>query len=432
MFGLTSASRYPWWDRVEGASLLTEWIRLLSGAVLFGAAIVVTMVASRYAHLPGVIFSIAALATAVAGFGTVVASYGTTESVALAIFFLFAGIVGGYWIAAAALPLLAHTERDESLPVPRNELPANERVAVIVLATAEPEHYDPRAIALDHRHLVESGALSVPATAAPFIFLSEKARYRAIGGRLPARTIAEAIAKRLHEVLQRDGRITSVRIAWCASRPSLADRLRSAWSEGVGRVVVVPLGSDVSFPVSLARRSVEALRTDAHGMSVSFAPSLWHSNRLARRLCERIISVTRGVTKEAIGVVLVAEGQPPSWTAMHPGWSEQENYFAQRVRLHLADIGIIERHVRVGWLEWQMPDVTETVRHLAALGCTRIIVAPGLIPLPSLATEIDLEHAIRMARLSEAVSVVTLAPWGEDDTVVEVLAEGVRSTLGDA
>lgn len=416
----------------EEPDVLTEWIRLLVGAVVFGATIVITMVAHRRMHLPGIVVGVVALALAVAGFGAVVATYDTTESVALAIFFLLTAIIGGYWVAAAALPLLARTETITPLPARPETRGSDKCTAVVLLATAEPDRYDPRAVASSQRLFVESEALTVSATAAPFIFLSEKTRYHAIGGVLPAHATARVVAQKLQDALGNDPLISSVVAAWCTSRPSLADAVRQAYEAGIDRVIVAPLGSDESFPVGLAKRTLEELRARAAGMTVSFAPPLWHSTRLARRLCERIITLTPGVAMDTVGVVLVGEGQPPSWTAAHPGWSEQENYFAQRVRLHLAEHEINERHVRIGWLEWQMPDVTEVVRHLAALGCTRIIVAPGLITLPSLAIAIDMKHAIRMARLSEAVSVVTLTPWGNDDTIVDVLADGVRSMLHES
>jgi protoheme ferro-lyase len=416
----------------EELGVLTEWMRLLAGAVAFGATIVATMVADRQLHLPGMLVAVAALMVAVGGVGAISSSYATTEAVALALFFLFTGVVGGYWIAAAALPLLAYTETPPPLE-PRAVEPAFPgSIAVLLLATAEPDRYDPRAVATTQRMLVESQALSIPATAAPFIFLSEKARYRMIGGMLPAHASADALAQKLQDTLTKDSRIGSVGAASCTSRPTLAEAVRQAYASGAQRVIVAPLGSDESFPVGLAKRALEELRPQSVGLDVNFTVSLWHSTRLAARLCERIVTVTRGVDLAAVGVVLVGEGQPPSWTAMHPGWSEQENYFAQRVRLHLADQGVRENHVRIGWLEWQLPDVTEAVRHLAALGCTRIVVAPGLIPLPSLATAIDLDHAVRLARLNETVSVVTLTPWGDDDAVVDVLADNIRTLLSES
>ncbi|MDO9557474.1 MAG: ferrochelatase [Coriobacteriia bacterium] len=409
--------------------MLTEWIRLLMGALVFGTTIVITMVVRSRMHIVGAVIAALGLVVSVAAFGALIQRYGTTESMALALFFLFTGVIGGYWITAAALPLLARPETLTPLPARSPDYICNERTAVILLSTAGPERYDARATACNQRLLVDSGALDVPATAAPFIFLSEKARYRAIGGVLSADAAANAIAEKLDDALSGNECVYQASTAWRPSRPSLAHTVWDAYRAGIDRIVVVPLGSDESYPISRAKQALEELRPSAAGVSIRFAPPLWQSTHLARRLAERIIFVTRNVSADVVGVVLVGEGQPPSWVASHPGWSEQENYFAQRVRLHLTERGLDEHHIRIGWLEWQLPDVTEVVRHLAALGCMRVIVAPGMVPLPTLATAIDMEHAIRMARLDEAVSVVTLAPWADDDTVVDVLAEGVRSVL---
>lgn len=409
--------------------MLTDWILLLVGAFIFGSAIVAAMVARRYAQPIAILTGIIGLVTAVIAFGDLTTAHPTAETGTLAVFFLLTGLTGGYWVCSAALPLLARTRTVSRLPVRSEDRVPDDRVAVIVLACTEPERYDPRAVASHQRLLVDSEALHVPATAAPFIFLSEKARYRAIGGLLPADATITEVTERLNRLLEKNPRVDGVSTAWCTSTPTLTDAITSAYARGINRVIVAPLGSNESFPVSRAKDSLNELRTTEAGMTVTFTRSMWHSTTLARRMTDRIMTVAKGVPVEAVGVVLVSEGQPPSWSAAHPDWAEQENYFVQRVRLHLMDMGLDEHRVRVAWLDWQLPDVTEAVRHLAALGCARIIVAPATIALPTLATAIDLGHGVRMARLTEAISVVTLAPWADDDSIITELAEMIESAL---
>lgn len=407
-----------------------DWIQLLAGSVVFGAALVVGMVVRKHTHLAALAVAVIGLVSAVVAFGSLSVGLGTPQVIALAVFFLLAGIVGGYWVSAAALPLLARREIVTTLSEIRVTHEPVPGTAVVLLACADPARYDARTLASRQRLLVESEALTVPATAAPFIFLSEKTRYRAVGGILPSEALAHTVAERLGAALASADDIGPVSVAWCCRPPMLTDVVTRLYGEGLRSIVVAPLGSTSSLPGNRARRMLEDLRAEDAGLRIAFTTSIWESNELADRLAERILKATRNMDPGEAGVALIGEGEPPSWSLTHPRWSEEENYFAQRVRMHLTMSGLDERHIRVGWLDWQLPDVTETVRHLAALGCSRIVIAPGMIPLPSLATQIDLRHAVRMARLSDAVSTVILDTWDDDETLIEVLARSVRATLG--
>jgi protoheme ferro-lyase len=106
-----------------------------------------------------------------------------------------------------------------------------------------------------------------------------------------------------------------------------------------------------------------------------------------------------------------------------------ENYFNQRVRSLLGETGLDERRVRVAWLNWQTPDVTEAVRHVAVVGCTRIIVAPSTLALPSLETVLDLGHAVDLARVPDGVHVITLPAWAEDDEFGDAVGRSAATAL---
>ncbi|TLM97710.1 MAG: ferrochelatase, partial [Actinobacteria bacterium] len=106
--------------------------------------------------------------------------------------------------------------------------------------------------------------------------------------------------------------------------------------------------------------------------------------------------------------------------------------FLSRVRALLVERGIPDRNVRVAWAEWRDPDVTSSVRHLAALGCRRVIVVPAVSPLDTLGTRLDLEISVRQARVSEGVTVVTLPAWKDDPAVIEELRAQVQRAIAEA
>ncbi len=406
-----------------------SWFMLLGGSIVFGAGIVATMVVPRRWQLVSAIVMASGIVGAVVALGDLTSAYNAPAPTGLAIAFLIAGIAGGYWVAAEGLSLLARPRPAQTLEAA--DPPHAGHTEVLLLACAEPERYSPRAVAARHRDLIESGALDIPTSAVPFMYMSEMARYRAIGGRLGSRSAARAIASAVEHRLATDPRVERVSLAWCDPL-TVQTAAVAAHHRGASRLVLVTLGADVSRDVERVRDAIEALHPSRAGMRIVSAPSIWHSDTLTARLVERTKAAALDAPLSEVGVVLVGAGEPPAWAATHPAWSERENYFAQRVRMLLAEEGLDERRVRTAWLEWQLPDVTEAVRHLAAMGCARIVVAPGMIALPTLGTSIDLEHAVRLARVGAQGTVITLTPWGEDEALVDTAVSAVQQALNDS
>ena len=95
----------------------------------------------------------------------------------------------------------------------------------------------------------------------------------------------------------------------------------------------------------------------------------------------------------------------------------------------LNDAGIPSANVRTAWAEWAQPDVTSAVRHLAALGCDRVLVSPAVFPFDCIATQLEIPLMVRQARV-ESVPVVMLPTWRDDEEVVGAIAQGAQASLG--
>ncbi len=396
------------------------WLGLLVGGLSAGACLVGLLVLPRRIESIAVLGALLSALLAVRSFSAI-ARASDTHGIGLAVFFLAAGMTGGYWVAAAAL---LRSEGPAPRTPPVDPRPVRVLPAVIVLSCAEAPRYRIASTARVVDRLVSSGAVRLPTSALPFVFLSEKTRYRALGGYNPARATVTAIADGIAREI--DGLAETVEVAWCDSTPNLRAVVADLGGRGYRSVVLLMLGPDGSFPMWQAERNA---LPDMSPIRLTRAPSIWHSDELARRLADRIIATTSGVAPSNVGVVLAGEGQPTVWTSVAEDWSERENYFNQRVRLMLAERGIDECHVLMSWIEWQTPDITESVRHLAALGCRRIVIAPSTLPYLTLASALDLKHLISAARLPDDVLVVTLTPWGDDASIVHAAAKAVRDAL---
>lgn len=405
---------------------VADWILLLVGAAVTGASIAYIMaVPRRWLPVPGV-FGLLGATTAIRSVGMVLSWHQPGSSVMTATL-MGAGISAGYWLASASLPLWARQGTDFRRDQQAGAAAAS--TVAIVLSFAAPERYRITRAAAHIRQLIESEALTLPTSALPFVFLSERARYRAIGGYLPARASVTATAEQLERLLPVSA-FGNVLAAFSDGSPTLRQSVAAAREAGAQRIVVVTLGPDGSLPAREALCELESVgEPESAQASVTFAPSIWFSEELAGRLVTRILDTTRGVLPDEVGVALIGEGQPSAWEEFDHGWRERENYFNQRVRLLLTEHGIQPENIRTAWLEWQSPDVTEAVRHLAALGCVRIVVAPSTIPCVTLGTALDLEHMVASARVNENVHTVTLTPWGDDPAFAAAAAAAILRTM---
>ncbi|MRS11626.1 MAG: hypothetical protein EG823_00960 [Actinobacteria bacterium] len=407
---------------------MAHWLALLAGCVLLGAGIVAALVAPRRLSLlvaAGVLLAIVAATMSV---GVLSARYGSARALAGAIAVLVAGAAAGYAIAAAALPHLAPASRPPD-PGPAPTEPGG-LTSVVLLSHTEPESYSARIVAARYRLLAESAGIEVPATALPLVFLAEKGRYRELGGKAPgpaaARDLQELVDARLPSSVHRTEQ------AWTYAPDSLASTVVALRSEGARRAIVVSLGPPQSGHLEVAQGLLETAVRGLGDMTVTFATTLFNDRDLPAHLASRIMSSAADLRCEDIGVVLVNQGMPPVWEKRSPAASEAENYFNQRVRMLLAERGVTDRHVRVAWLNWQTPDVTEAVRHVAALGCTRVIVACSTIVLPTLETALDLRQRIHAARVPDTVEVVTVMPHGDDPALADAICRSVEEALEHA
>ena len=163
-------------------------------------------------------------------------------------------------------------------------------------------------------------------------------------------------------------------------------------------------------------------------MRVVYADALWSSERIAALVASRVMAIAGDPS--STGVVLVGLGQPEERARSCGSFDEHETAFLNRVRMLLLERGLSETFVRLAWADWRAPDVTSAVRHLAALGCERLVVMPACFPLDTVETLLDLPLSVRQARVEDAISVVTMTAWSDDAGLVEELRSRALLALG--
>ncbi len=397
------------------------WIALVIGALLTGAFMVAVLVSPRRAETVFILSGL--LAAGVVGylFTTIAAQYQRLDAIGYAAAVLALGLVGGWALTAS---LLEKTVPEHVLPAITIPPAEQARTAVVVTACVETSEYSVPSTAAILRDLDEEDLIRASLSSIPLLHFSQKSRYRAIGGTSPACQEVGRIADGLSAILSRD-RFAPARVACCTRGNRLVDVVAGAVNEGFRAIVVVELSVGESLEAAEAKREVDALRLAQHGVTVSYTGQLCGSDALVEMLTDRVCRALE--THESTGVALIGHGQTERHARLNPGFDEAENSFLNRLKVRLLEEGLPEQHVRIAWAEWDSPDVTSAVRHLAALGCRRVLIVPAVFCVDTMVTLLDLELAVRQARVDEEVSTVTLPAWGSDEALVAELARQVEA-----
>ena len=401
------------------SNTIIMWVALVAGAVCTGASFVGILVSPR-SREP--LFAAGGLASFVAcawGFGAITSAYDRLDAIVYAFIFGLAGIAGGYALASTLLSSRVVDDVPDGLPT----------TAVLILGEVEPVEYSPRSTAAALDRLADEGLLTASIGVLPFLFMAQKTRYRAAGGVSPAQGQLDALARRLASAV-RTLPVGEVVAAWCEGEQSLSARVAEAASRGFRTVIVAEALIADSLEVDHAKRAVDALRLPSGGVKVSYSGPLWRSEGVAHLVTDRALAETEDPA--TTGVVLVGQGQPEERSRSNRSFDEQETAFLNRVRMLLIERGIAEQNARIAWADWRTPDVTGSVRHLAALGCRRVVVVPACYPLDSIATLLDLQLSVRQARVDDTVSVVTLHAWDDDPALLEALRSEIAECLAVA
>lgn len=399
------------------------WTALMACALVAGAAIAGALAAPKTLEPLVAMLFLGCSAGAAYSAVTIARTNNAEEAPLYAAAFAAAAAAGGYALASSLLLETARFGRRPSRTAPPNTPPGTH--AVVIVSCAEPSRYSVSDTAALLSDLDAEGRLDASLAALPLLFFAQKARYAAIGGRSPATVQLKALAAAVEESLPQ---ASLVLWAGCNGPGRAAARVWEAVEAGHTSIVVVDLSVAPSTRAAAALSEIESIAAPP-GVRIGRASPLGVDCDLPQALATRIrASVT---TPSMTGVVLVGHGQTEDEARRDSAFAHTETMFLNRIRMALLEDGVPEDKIRLAWAEWSQPDVTSTVRHFAALGCERIVVAPAVHPVDTLATRLDLEIAVRQARVDESVSAVVLPTWRDEPELIRAITRAVEKALSE-
>jgi protoheme ferro-lyase len=361
--------------------------------------------------------AVALLAVAVTA---VWAQSGRPDTPVASVLIALGALAGGYALASELLPAAT---RPRSGRARLDEVVPGTGIGVMLLADAESSDYRARDVTRDLDAFERADVNLPPHVARPFVYASERARYR-VGGGSPARRAAASVAACLSARLSDQGVAAPVEVAFCSGGPSAAEVAVRLAARSGRRIVMACLTVAWTQTFDAASTEVHALDPSRRQLAVEPTEPLWASRPIAVRAAERAFAAF-GDSEVADGVVLVARGNPWQFDRLFPAAMEQTTFLSQRIRAELIEAGLPTERVRQAWLEWEEPDVREAVRHLAALGAGHVALLPVDLLYDSLATSVDLPMAAERAAAESDVLVALAPPLGDDPALIAALHDSV-------
>ena len=398
------------------------WIGLVGGSLGAGVSLAVLLVVTRRREGLVMAGGIASMALSVLAANNLVAYYDRPVLTVIASVIAVGSVGGGFALVSSLLSYVRVRPNTLTLPPPGDP----GRSLVVLLADVEPDEYVAGEVTREIADLVDAGLPEPRMSVLPFHYAAQKARYRAVGGRSPEAGQAAGLAERLEKHLD-PARFAGPVMVRCGDGSALRAALDSAHEAGYKASIAAGAYIAEGYRVGAERSGAD---TPMPELSLAYTRSLWASDKLANLVARRTLAARSD--PERTGVALVVHGQPGVHERANRSFDIQENSFANRIRLFLIEEGLHGDRVRVCSAEWRDPGVTETVRHLAAIGCDRVLVVPACQPFANLQTLLDFAGAVRDARVPEDVRVVHIAPWGDDEVFAEVLAAAIEEAAPDA
>lgn len=400
------------------------WVALVASALVAGATLVLGFVVPRpYESGFLIVTALLMLASVIAG-NRLLGVYDSIAPVLAAALLALAGFFGGFALVSALLVYVRPRHRLMNLPA-SDDL---KRTLVVMMADVEAVTYSVGDTTTEIEYLLSSGLPPPSLLMVPFYYAAQRTRYRAAGGVNPEWVSLFALIERLEPLLSQMGCAGPTFVS-CSKQGELAHVLQMAEAADFRKVTVVGAHISPSLPCEMQRELAEEALGRSAAVSITFTSSLWSSDALVDLVARKALSVIRDPS--VTGAALLVHGQPGDHTRANGAFDVDENSFANRVRTLLLEAGLTESRVRVCTAEWRDPGLTETVRHLGALGAEHIVVVPACYPFANLQTLLDIPVEIREARLADSVRVVQAPPWGDDPVFAEVLMDAIRTATVD-
>jgi protoheme ferro-lyase len=335
------------------------------------------------------------------------------------------GTFAGYFMAnRSIMNLFFEAPLPEGLPIETDE----EKSAVIILCKGEGEDYNPLPYIRNYRKNKELGIKQKGLLAQPFKLYRERKKFRQVMKQIetlksedivenepknPYKNHVEAVIDKLEESFLK---VDFYQEAFVNHWPTLSQALLRMISLGSNTVTILPLFIDDCYLFEVAKKDMTKIDFTELDISIKQADFLGSDLELSKIIAAKIEEkVPESMTKDQIGVILIADGRPEQYDAEYPLFSSKQSLM-ESTHKQLLTAGFEVKYIRKAWLQYRTPTLEEAIIDLQELGRKTIITVATTMPIDDINTLYEIPSVLKKF---DNIDFHQVKGWNDDDKIVD-------------
>ncbi|NHJ46645.1 MAG: hypothetical protein FK733_02545 [Asgard group archaeon] len=201
--------------------------------------------------------------------------------------------------------------------------------------------------------------------------------------------------------------------------PTFNQALLSVISRGANRVTILNLFMAENYEYELAIEEMGKIDYSQIGVTVSQTEFLAKNKDLQNLIADNIKKSISNEDISEVGVLLIADGQPPEWDSLYP-LADEENTFRENIKKKVVKMGIKKDRIAFAWLENRDPTLEDGIECLRALGSKTIVLAATTTPVECLHTLYDIPVLAAKATKDQDVKLIHVNAWNTEENIVKL------------
>ena len=333
-------------------------------------------------------------------------------------------LISGYSLANAAF--LAQSEERELPGVLRTD-GGDGHTAILYFTHGEPPAYSPMPWIETMQELDHDNVPFVPWIFRPIFFNTLRSEYLEAGGSAHNKLHTIFLDNLRRAMPEEEANGTKFYLAFLDSDPRPDEMAINAINDGASKIIILPVFITESTHTAAGQAMVASVQPEKYNIQVIYTGALWNSESLQNVFVERANEMTSGLEKTEVGILLVGHGQPTEWEKIYPAQNQQENQYREAIREKLIADGFSPENIALGWMEFQNPTITESVKELSGRGLEKILVFSVSLSADSIHSDIEVPAAIREAKLPADIAIAYVGQYGDHPLAIKAMIEKISS-----
>jgi sirohydrochlorin ferrochelatase len=277
------------------------------------------------------------------------------------------------------------------------------------------------------RELDHDNVPFVPWIFRPIFFNTLRSEYLEAGGSAHNKLHTMFLDNLRRAMPEEEANGTKFYLAFLDSDPRPDEMTINAINDGASKIIILPVFITESTHTAAGQEMVASVQPEKYNIQVIYTGALWNSESLQNVFVERANEMISGLEKSKVGILLVGHGQPTEWEKIYPAQNQQENQYREAIRGKLIADGFSPENVALGWMEFQKPTITESVKELSGRGVEKILVFSVSLSADSIHSDIEVPAAIKEAKLPTDVTISYVGQYGDHPLAIKAMIEKISS-----